>query len=530
MTTDPGSLLPVAFRAVTTASETIRTHPLSTLTEKSDRDLVSDVDLAVERAVRAHLETETPAIGFLGEEEGRTGTPGAEWTWTLDPIDGTSNFAHGIPLCAVSLALLHHGHPVLGVIEAPFLGERYHAIEGQGAYLGTRRLAASNVTELRDAIVAIGDYAVGKDADRENQLRLAATLQLVPRVHRIRMLGTAALDLAWVAAGRLDASITLGNKPWDTAAGVIIAREAGAVVTDKDGSPHDFNSAATIAASSPLISQLIPLLQAIDSDHHPMNAPEPLAALDEVITGVPHLILHFEGPLWDPLPGTRRADLALALRTAIADKPGIPPAAQGATDPLDLLAYAADLPDAYAHAETLVTDKEASAVPAATAAAYLHEAAIACRESGRTFTIISRHGTAAIRSYLEREYLESQVTEVIDRDRGPQPIPELLKRAFTALEASPTECTLITASADAIRDATSAGANTIGYTRAPGDRERLTAAGANTTIGSLADLTLRLRARALRGQDLPLASNNQWLNVIGCNRSANDDTDTRKAK
>jgi beta-phosphoglucomutase-like phosphatase (HAD superfamily) len=261
-----------------------------------------------------------------------------------------------------------------------------------------------------------------------------------------------------------------------------------------------------------------------------MNAPEPLAALDEVITGVPHLILHFEGPLWDPLPGTRRADLALALRTAIADKPGIPPAAQGATDPLDLLAYAADLPDAYAHAETLVTDKEASAVPAATAAAYLHEAAIACRESGRTFTIISRHGTAAIRSYLEREYLESQVTEVIDRDRGPQPIPELLKRAFTALEASPTECTLITASADAIRDATSAGANTIGYTRAPGDRERLTAAGANTTIGSLADLTLRLRARALRGQDLPLASNNQWLNVIGCNRSANDDTDTRKAK
>jgi len=79
MTADPGSLLPVAFRTIDTASEIIRTHPLSTLTEKSDRDLVSDVDLAVERAIRAHLETETPGTGFLGEEEGRTGKPGAEW-------------------------------------------------------------------------------------------------------------------------------------------------------------------------------------------------------------------------------------------------------------------------------------------------------------------------------------------------------------------------------------------------------------------------------------------------------------------
>jgi beta-phosphoglucomutase-like phosphatase (HAD superfamily) len=309
------------------------------------------------------------------------------------------------------------------------------------------------------------------------------------------MLGTAALDLAWVAAGRLDASVTLGNKPWDMAAGVIIAREAGATVVDKNGSPHDFNSAATIAASPQLIEYLIPLLQAIDSDDHPMNAPQPLATLDEVITGVPNLILHFEGPLWDLLPGPRRTDLARALRNAIADKPGIPPAALGATDPLDVLGYAAALPDAYTHTETLVTDEEASAVPAATAAAYLHEAATACRDSGRTLTIISRHGTAALRSYLAREYLESQVTHVIARDGELQPIPELLKRAFTALEASPAECTLITTSAEAIRDATNAGATTIGYTRAPGDRERLTAAGANATIGSLADLTLRLRAR-----------------------------------
>jgi myo-inositol-1(or 4)-monophosphatase len=497
MTDDPGSLLPVAFRAIATASEIIRTHPLRAITEKSDRDFVSDVDLAVERAVRADLGAETPDIGFLGEEEGRSGKPGAEWLWTLDPIDGTSNFTHGIPLCAVSLALLHHGHPVLGVIEAPFLGERYHAAEGHGAYLGTKRLTAGSATDLRDAIVAIGDYAVGKDADRKNQLRLAATLQLVPRVHRIRMLGTAALDLAWVAGGRLDASVTLGNKPWDTAAGVIIAREAGAMVVDKNGNQHDFTSAATIAASPALVSRLIPLLQAIDSDYHPMNAPEPLAALDQVINHIPNLILHFEGPLWDLLPGPRRTDLAKAIRDLVTDAPGIPPAAQGATDPLDLLGYSAASPDIYAQAEPMVTAQEIDAVPAATAAAYLQDTATACRNSGRTLTIISRHATAAVRSYLDREYLESQVTHVIARDHHPQPTPELLKRAFTTIGAAPAECTVITPSAEAIRDAGNAGANTIGYFQAPGDRERLTAAGANATIGSLADLTLRLRARPL---------------------------------
>ena len=264
MTADPGSLLPVALQAVATASEIARTRRPATVTEKSDRDLVSDVDLAIERAVRARLEVDTPDIGFLGEEEGQTGRPEAEWIWTLDPIDGTSNFAHGIPLCATSLALLHHGHPVLGVIDAPFLGQRYHAVEGYGSYAGTTRLVASKTAELRDAIVAIGDYAVGENADEKNQLRLAATLQLAPRVHRLRMLGTAALDLAWVADGRLDASVTLSNKPWDTAAGVIIAREAGAEVVDMNGTQHDFTSAATIAAPDPLIGLLISLIEAVD--------------------------------------------------------------------------------------------------------------------------------------------------------------------------------------------------------------------------------------------------------------------------
>jgi myo-inositol-1(or 4)-monophosphatase len=156
MTPDPGSLLPVALQAVATAGDLIRTRRPASVTEKDDRDIVSDVDVAVERAVRAHLREATPDIGFLGEEEGGTTDPGAGWLWTLDPIDGTSNYAHAIPLCAVSLALLRDGRPVLGVIDAPFLGERYHAVEGHGAWMGDRRLIGSSATSMRDAIVAIG--------------------------------------------------------------------------------------------------------------------------------------------------------------------------------------------------------------------------------------------------------------------------------------------------------------------------------------------------------------------------------------
>src|SRR5215472_12338500 len=199
-------------------------------------------------------------MGFLGEEEGRSGDPDAGWVWTLDPIDGTSNFAHGIPLCATSLALLHDGNAVLAVIDAPFLGQRYHAVQGQGAFAGDRRLTVSATRQLRDAVVAVGDYATGPGADRENEVRLAVTVQLASRVHRLRMIGTAALDLAWVAEGRMDCSVTLGNKPWDTAAGVLIAREAGASVVDADGNPHHIESAVTIAAPSELIDQLLLLI------------------------------------------------------------------------------------------------------------------------------------------------------------------------------------------------------------------------------------------------------------------------------
>jgi myo-inositol-1(or 4)-monophosphatase len=505
MTADPGALLPVAFQAADMASEMMRTRRPASVTEKSDRDLVSDVDLAIERAIRRHLHEATPDIGFLGEEEGRTGNPGTGWLWTLDPIDGTSNFAHGLPLCAVSLALLHDGRPVLAVIDAPFLGQRYHAIEGHGAYTGTRPMKASATTRLHDAVVAIGDYAVGDGADRKNEIRLAATIQLAPRVHRIRMLGTAALDLAWVADGRLDASVTLVNQPWDTAAGVLIAREAGATVTDADGSPHDINSAATIAAPAALLGQLLPLIRAADltgSQDTPAPYTSPYAALDGILSRARYLIFEFDGPIADltaAMPATTAEQLRAILRTETAD---IPPAIAETSDPFEILAYTAGInPRGAARIDGQLTSLEVTAAATARPAAYVHETLAACRDSGRTPAIVSRNSTEAVSSYLARHGLAEQVRHVTAAPSYPpghlQTGPHLIEDTIRALGASPAECALITASATGINIAQNAGTNSIGYATDPDTSERLTDAGAECVIPSLADLTLRLRARPL---------------------------------
>ncbi|WP_344241876.1 inositol monophosphatase family protein [Actinocorallia libanotica] len=258
MTASMTSLLPVALEAAALAHDLILTRAPGAVTAKGDRDMASEVDYAVERAVRDHLRERTPAIGFLGEEEGRTGPTGSGLTWIADPVDGTANFVHGIPLCGFSLGLAHHDDPVLGVIDLPFLGARYSAARGAGAYLGDRRIRASTAASPADAIVAIGDYAVGPDAD--NGRRLALTGLLSARVQRVRMLGSAALDLAWTAEGRLDASLTLTNNPWDMAAGAAIAREAGADLHDANGAPYSLASDSIIVTAPSLTTTFQNLL------------------------------------------------------------------------------------------------------------------------------------------------------------------------------------------------------------------------------------------------------------------------------
>ncbi|GAA4195627.1 hypothetical protein GCM10022252_41790 [Streptosporangium oxazolinicum] len=186
--------------------------------------------------------------------------------WILDPVDGTANFLRGIPLCGISLGLVDRDMPTLGVIDLPFLGSRYSAAQGHGAQAEGREIRVSQTGDLHAAAVSIGDYAVGGDAERKNRLRLALTHELAARVQRVRMFGSAAVDLAWVAEGKTDALIMFSNKPWDTAAGVLIAREAGATVVDQDGSPHTMSSGATIAAGPKLLAGLVELITKADKN------------------------------------------------------------------------------------------------------------------------------------------------------------------------------------------------------------------------------------------------------------------------
>jgi myo-inositol-1(or 4)-monophosphatase len=243
------------------ASETLRASSPGALTAKGDRDIVSEVDLAIERRLRAHLHEKTPAIGFLGEEDGMAEWGDGRLVWALDPIDGTVNFVRRVPLCAVSLALLDRDRPVLGVIELPFLRARYHATERGGAYANERQLRLGPSRALDEAIVSLGDFAVGTSSQARNQLRVEIARQLADRALRVRMLGSAAIDLAWVAEAKLDASITMSNKPWDMAAGVVLAREAGALVVDEDGAAHDATSRATLTAGPSLIDELVGLVR-----------------------------------------------------------------------------------------------------------------------------------------------------------------------------------------------------------------------------------------------------------------------------
>ncbi|MFD5589448.1 inositol monophosphatase family protein [Streptomyces sp. NPDC127063] len=261
MTSDFQELLRIGSEAVDQAVSVVRKMAVGQVTSKGDRDMVSALDLAVEDRVRSFLRRETPEIGFLGEEGGGERYHDAELTWALDPVDGTANLVHGIPLCGISLGLVEGQRSVMGIIDLPFLHQRFHALDGHGAYSGTTQLQASKVSSLDSAIVALGDYAVGEAAEERNRRRLAVTQLLAERALRVRMLGSAAVDLTWAAAGQVDATIALSNHPWDMAAGVCIAREAGCTVMDASGAPHTVTSSATITAAPRLREAILRLLQ-----------------------------------------------------------------------------------------------------------------------------------------------------------------------------------------------------------------------------------------------------------------------------
>jgi myo-inositol-1(or 4)-monophosphatase len=260
---DANELLLIAGGAVDGAARLLvqgRSH-LGGLIAKGDRDYASRVDFQIEDSIRDTLAALTQDIPFLGEERG--GDLHAPLLWVLDPVDGTTNFIKGSPLCAISLALLSEGQPIFGIVDLPLLGERYVARAGGGAYLNGGALHISDVHRLADAVVGITDFAVADDRLVENPIHVTLLAGLAPRALAVRAHGSAALDLAWLAAGRLGASIMLSNRAWDVSAGVLLAREAGGLTYDFDGSEHGVDSRFAIASAPGLKSSLLELLPAL---------------------------------------------------------------------------------------------------------------------------------------------------------------------------------------------------------------------------------------------------------------------------
>ncbi len=256
-------LMALLLQALDSADELMRQGLASEqrMHAKGERDFALDVDLQVERQIKQILAVSD--IPVLGEELAWQGRQ-AERFWVVDPVDGTVNYARGLPLCGCCIALVENGNAVLAGISLPMLNERYLAEKGRGAQLNGRALQVTASDDLSQAMVVLGDFAVGEGSEQRNRQRFALVPQLVPKVMRLRVLGSAALQLAWLAAGRVDISLILSNKPWDVQAGVLIAREAGALVFDADGSEHSTESKYTLAAVPGLKSALYRLWLSVD--------------------------------------------------------------------------------------------------------------------------------------------------------------------------------------------------------------------------------------------------------------------------
>ena len=224
-----------------------RLHTLE-ITVKDHNELVTEVDQAAEQAIIDFIRARYPDHGFLGEETGRHGNE--EYVWIIDPLDGTTNFIHGFPVFAVSVALEVRGQLQVGVIYDPLRQEIFTAIKGSGAVLEGRRIRVSKVKKLENALVGTG-FPYRRNVQWMDEylemLRLVMT-----NTSGARRPGAAALDLAYVAAGRLDGFWEFGLKPWDIAAGILLIREAGGLVGDLTGG-HTHRETGHILAGNPKI-------------------------------------------------------------------------------------------------------------------------------------------------------------------------------------------------------------------------------------------------------------------------------------
>jgi myo-inositol-1(or 4)-monophosphatase len=225
-----------------------------TVEYKGGIDLVTDADTASEAALLGFLRGRFPDAAILAEESGASGAAAAGLRFYVDPLDGTTNYAHGVPHFAVNVAVADPGGLVAGATYDPLRDELFVGSRAEGAFLGDARLRCSGSAELRSALLVTG-FPYDIHERHELPLRLFGTF--LRRSRGIRRFGSAALDLAYVASGRFDGFWELGLKPWDVAAGIVIAREAGAAVCDLGGGDRQLETGDILAASPALRAPML---------------------------------------------------------------------------------------------------------------------------------------------------------------------------------------------------------------------------------------------------------------------------------
>ncbi len=268
-TPDKDELLQTAITSAKLGGDVLMRHLRDgvTMRNKSDSggksyDLVSDADLESEQVVAGHIRSQFPDHELLGEEELK-GNPEAEHLWIIDPLDGTNNYAHGLPQFAVSVAYYHAGVPVVGVVFNPARDELYQAVRGRGAFFNGTQAYVDEADSLTNTLIDCGFYY-----DRGAMMR--STLDAIEAffakdIHGIRRFGAATLDLCMVGRGHLGGFFEYQLSSWDFAAGRLFVEEAGGKVTDAHGNKLPIGLSSVVASNGKLHDEMI----AITSKHHP---------------------------------------------------------------------------------------------------------------------------------------------------------------------------------------------------------------------------------------------------------------------
>lgn len=257
------TIVKVAEQAAHVAGTVLRSH-WGKLTDIRDKgfawDLVTEADKAADQAIVSEIQKHFPHHQILTEETGSHGDKESDYLWVIDPLDGTTNYTHNFPFVAISIAVLKKGIPQVGIVYNPILNELYQAEKGKGAYLNKKLIHVSQVSSLEKSLLVTG-FAYDRQETEDNNF--AEFCHLTNCCQGVRRIGSAALDLAFVARGILDGYWERGIKPWDIAAGALLVEEAGGAVSSYDNKPLDLFSGKILATNGFIHDEMSRTLVAI---------------------------------------------------------------------------------------------------------------------------------------------------------------------------------------------------------------------------------------------------------------------------